>query len=361
MTEPYRLRYTNQLVGGFLLLILMLAIGFSVILLRVGDYFVQKYPYWTEISQQAATDLERGAEVLILGQYAGNVTRIGYVPGSDQVRIDFEIDAQMTGQVFTDSYVTLERQFGVGKPFITVRRGAPNGQPMVPLQPESRLRSLEGDSDRFDQVTRQIESVSESIRLIQQQLDPVLSDMRETAERFQGTLNNAVDPTLTQVNETAVSVKRTSDDVRPEMLDSLRSLRSTSETLETKIVQLVDQDLQSTLADVSRSTQELTVAARSVSTTSDAVNQDMSATLLEIRQAAQQVQQLALETRNLVRVVRAEADDLPGTTARINDTVSEAQDLVGEIRGHWLLRRYSKKSQPSEQIPPQSVRRGIQR
>ena len=54
----------------------------------VGDYFVDKSPYWIEISQDEASDLRPGTELQILGQYAGNVESIRYVPDSDQVRVD---------------------------------------------------------------------------------------------------------------------------------------------------------------------------------------------------------------------------------------------------------------------------------
>ena len=44
--------------------------------------------------------------------------------------------------------------------------------------------------------------------------------------------------------------------------------------------------------------------------------------------------------------------------AGYEDTVSDTQDLVGEIRSHPLLRRYSKQARPTPQISTSGVRGG---
>lgn len=73
MSDPYRLRYTNQAVGVFLLVILLLLIGLSVLVLRAGDYFVEQDHYWIEVPQEDIRDLYKGTEVMILGERAGEI------------------------------------------------------------------------------------------------------------------------------------------------------------------------------------------------------------------------------------------------------------------------------------------------
>ena len=368
MNEPYRLRYTNQIVGGFLVLVLLLLVGLFVVLLRAGDFLVEPKKFFVEMGQDEVGDLYQGVEVLILGQRAGTVEAVRYIGQSDRVRVEFGVDPEAGDQIFTDSYVQIERKFGVGNPILVIRRGSAGQQPPTLLQPGSELEIRESESDRVDQMARELESASEAIRRIQQQLSPTLNDISDSSDRFSESLDNSVNPAFLRVGEASESLYKTSEAIRPEALETLQAVRKSTEELEqqvesltTTIESLVQNEVQDTLAEVRESTDDISTAAKSVDQTSQDVNEDIAKTLSTLRDAAQQVQQLAEETQDLVRVVRQEANDLPGTTRRVNDTVQDAQDMVGEIRSHWLLRRYSRQGEPTSQVSPSSVRGGAAR
>jgi ABC-type transporter Mla subunit MlaD len=368
MNEPYRLRYTNQIVGAFMILVLLFVIILLVVLLRAGDFLVEQEIYWIQVPQEEVGDLHTGAEVMILGERAGAVEDIRYVDNTDQVRVELSIDPELSDQIFEDSFVRLERKFGLGTPMLVIRRGGPGQQPPVPLASGNRLGNFQGESDRVDQMSQELESVSESIRLIQQQLNPTLTDISSATDRFTGSLDNSVDPAFERIEQASESLYETSEAIRPETLETLQTVRTATENLEQrietlteKVETLVENDMRDTLVEVRESTDDVSEAAKSVGQTSADVNKDIANTLVTLRDAAEQVQQLAIETRELVRVVRKEANDLPGTTARVNDTVSDTQDLVGEIRSHWLLRRYSDQGKPSPQVSPSTIRGGSAR
>ena len=368
MNEPYRLRYTNQIVGGFLVLVLLLVVVLFVVLLRAGDFLVEPEKYYIEMDQDEVGDLYQGVEVLILGQRAGTVEAVRYIGQSDRVRVEFGIDPDQSEQIFTDSYVQIERKFGVGNPVLVIRRGSSDEQPPALLPPGSELEIKKSESDRVDQMARELESASEAIRLIQQRLSPTLEDISDSSDRFSASLENSVNPAFLRVGQASQSLYDTSEAIRPETLETLQAVRSSTEQLEThvesltkKVESLVENDMRDTLADVRKSNDDIRTAAKSVDQTSQDVNEDISKTLATLREAAQQVQQLAIDTQDLVRVVRQEANDLPGTTKRVNDTVQDAQEMVGEIRSHWLLRRYSRQGEPTRQVSPSSVRGGTAR
>jgi len=368
MNEPYRLRYTNQIVGVFLMFVLLFVIALLVVLLRARDILSEKDNYWIEISQREVSDLSRGAEVLILGERAGTVEEVRYIEQSDQVRVSLSIDAEWSDQIFEDSLVHLERKFGLGTPILVIRRGASGDRSPVPLGPGNRLANFHGETDRVDQMSRQLESVSTSIRLIQQQLAPTLTDISSAANRFSGSLDKTVDPAFTQSAKASASLYQTSEEIRPETLETLKAVRSATENLESRfekltenIEKLVEKDMRETLVEVRESTDDISAAAKSVDQTSQDVNKDVADTLATLRDAAEQVQKLAIDTQSLVRILRKGADDLPGTTARINNTADDAQELVGEIRNHWLLRRYSTHGKPTSQVSPSSIRPGVAR
>ncbi|TWU43922.1 hypothetical protein Q31b_14540 [Novipirellula aureliae] len=369
MNEPLRLRYTNQIVGVFLLILLLFVIGLSVLLLQATDYFVEQDLYWIEIAQEDVDDLYKGADVMILGERAGAVDSIRYIDGSDRIRVNLRIDPTKSADIFTDSVVLLQRRFGLGNPILVIRRAHRDGASEAQSLPAgSRLENFHGEDDRIDQMAREVATVSDSVRKIQQKLDPTLTGIEQSAKRFTSSLDDSVDPALASTRRASDSVRVTSEAVRPEVVDTMQTVRTATENLESrietltgKIEQLVEKDVRRTLADVRESTDDISEAAKGVNQSTETVSEDIAETLAALRVAAEQVQQLATETREVVRMVRKEANDLPGTTQRVNDTVSDTQELVGEVRSHWLLRRYRDQSTASEQLSPSSVRGGSAR
>jgi len=368
MNEPYRLRYTNQIVGVFLMIVLLLVIALLVVLLHARNLLTEQDNYWIEISQAQVSDLNRGSEVMILGERAGMVEEVHYIEQSDQVRVNLSIDAQWSDQIFEDSFIDLEHKFGLGTPILVIRRGGSGDRPPVPLGPGNQLVNFRGEIDRVEQMSQELESASKSIRLIQQQLSPTLTDISSAANRFSGSLEKTVDPAFSQTIKASASLYQTSEEIRPETLETLQAIRAATKNLESRfetltenVQKLVEKDMRETLVEVRESTDDISAAAKSVNQTSQDVNKDVADTLLTLRDAVDQVHKLAVDTQNLVRVLRREADDLPGTTARINNTANDAQELVGEIRSHWLLRRYTTHGKPTSQVSPSSIRPGAAR
>src|SRR6056297_2589925 len=102
MNESYRLRYTNQIVGIFLLIFLLFLFVVSVLVFRV-NFFVGPETYIVEAAEEDIGDLYTGAEVRIRGEHAGEVADIGYVPGTDQVRVELAIGRDKRCQISADS------------------------------------------------------------------------------------------------------------------------------------------------------------------------------------------------------------------------------------------------------------------
>ncbi len=357
MNEPYRLRYTNQIVGVFLLVFLLFLFVLSLLVFRVSDRFGKKDRFWIRANESEIRDLHRGAEVIILGERAGEVRSIDYDEDQRSIRVELQIDREMSDQIFEDSIIRLERKFGVGAPVLMVRRGEPDVGPPRLLAPGSEIKNFQGESDRVDQLSREVEVIAESVRKIQQSAVPSLESVDAAADRFRGSLDDTVDPAFDRTREAFESFSQTNEEVRL----ATSNLEARIDSLTRKIEALVEQDMRQTLGEVRQSSDDFSKAALSVNETSISVNQDVAQTLERMREAIDQVRILAEETRDVVQVVRREANDLPGTTARVNDTVNDTQELVGEIRSHWLLRRYSNQSTPSSQVSPSAIRGGPMR
>lgn len=358
MNEPYRLRYTNQIVGIFLLVLLLFGIVLSLFLLRAGDYIAAKNRYWVEISQDDVADLHRGAGIMMLGELAGEVDDIRYIEGTNRIRVDLKIDASRGDEIFEDSELILDRRYGVGAAVLALRRGSRGVDAPVVLPTNSQIRKFSGETDRVDQMASEVETVSDSIQQIQQKLDSV-------AARFECTLDESADPAFDKITRASDSFYETNETLRPDVLETSQTIRAATKSLESRMVDLTqkidmlfERDMRDTLAEVRESSDDFSDAAKSVNQTSEEVNQDISRTLVDMRVAIEQVRALAEESREVIQIVRQEADELPGTTERFNDTVDDTQDLVGEVRSHWLLRRYSNQPGPTQPVSPSAVRGG---
>lgn len=365
MNDPYRLRYTNQLVGTFLLVLLLFSLVVSFLVFRTKDYFAEKDLFWVDVPQQAVEGLQKGSEVMILGERAGDVESIRYIDGTSNVRVTLAIRREYSKQVFESSTVALERRFGVGAPLLVIRRGMPADGVLKELAPNSRFARFEAEEDRLDQLAREVQSVSESINKIQVKMDPTMDKIGESADTFKAGMNDDASPAFRSMGSASKSFQETNEQLRPEASETMLRIREATNNIDQKITQmtekielLVEADMRDTLKDVRGTSSDVSRAADSVETTAGDVNADVAKTLVEIRDAADKMQRLADEARDVVRVVRQESEELPGTVEQFNATVDNAQDMVGEIRSHWLLRRYTDQSRTTRQLSPSGIRAG---
>lgn len=374
MNEPYRLRYTNQIVGVFLLILLVIITVLGVAVTRVSRILVQPDHFFVDLAEQEVIDLRSGAEVTVLGKRIGQVESLDYLGGGDQVRVTLAIDPSYRSNITTDSELCLERKFGLGTLYVNIRRkaGVNRQAPGVPLEPGAVIASFRGEIDRVEQMADQVQGAGESIDKIEKKLNPTLNSIDVAANRFRGSLDNSVDPAFSQGRSAFQSVEQTSETLRADTAQTLESIRMATAKLERELSDLanqvqgvVEKDVTATLLSIKNSSDAASNAALSVAMTSsnldkktDKTNQEITATLAVMRDSLIQIQKLTNDTRELVRILRGEAEELPGTTERVNQTVGETQDLVRQLRSHWLLRRTNSDPNMSQQVSPSSIRTG---
>ena len=357
MNEVYRLRYTNQIVGVFLLLFLALIIVLSFTVFRLGNRFGAKDRFWIEASEEEVHELHPGTEVLILGKPVGEVLDLSYLEDGSGVRVDIQLTKQNTAMVFEDSVVRLERKFGVGTPVLVIRRDSRERLSAKPLAANQRILSFLPNLDRVDQLSDQVKQIRESFQEIQEVAEPTLESMRVTGERLQGSLDRAVDPAFRKSQEASDSFLQTNEQIR----ETTINLEGRVADLVGRTERMLDQDVRMTLSAIQRSNEVIEQAASQVGETSKTLDAEMIQTLSMVRETSEAIRQLAAQTEVLIEVLNEEAEDLPGTTVRVNNTMSEAQQLVQEIRSHWLLRRYRQENGTTKQLDPSSIRGGFSR
>jgi ABC-type transporter Mla subunit MlaD len=370
MNEPYRLRYTNQIVGVFLLVLLVLIaiVGFSVT--RAGRLFVTPLRYYVQLSDKDAEDLTTDTEVVVLGKPIGSIESIQYIDHSDQIRITLAIDPLYRDLITTESVLAVERKFGLGKTVIKIRRrhqadssadssvNLDNERPSVtatPLIPGATILQVEGKEDRLAQIANKVDTTGDSIDVAAKSVD----------RSFEKSVNPAAD----RVKIASESVEKTSETVRPDTILTLEVIRQSTSRLESQVSdltkalqQVVEVEMRRTLNSIENSARASERTAATIEQTSSTIGSntektqsDIAETLELLRQSIVSIQSLTNESREVVRIVRGEANQLPGTTQRINETVSDTQDLVNEVQDHWFLSGRDRKNSRTPQLSPSST------
>ncbi|MEZ6092360.1 MAG: MlaD family protein [Pirellulaceae bacterium] len=306
MNDPYRLRYTNQLVGAFLLVLLLFLLILSILIFQTNDYFVEKHLYWIEVAQQDVEGLQKGSEVLILGERAGVVESIRYVDGTSNVRVNLAIRPEFSSEIFASSSVALERRFGVGAPLLIVRRGLPEDGVLKPLPPGSRIKNFQGEEDRLDQLAREVQSVSESISKIQIELSPTLDQISSSARTFENRVEGNATPAFNKMGAASDEFAETNQTLRPQATQTMLQIQQTTNNLDQRITALtlrID-ELPDRISDTS---DDVTVAAAKVGNTTEDAGADFANTMSEVRETANEVERLADEARQVVKSFNAKA------------------------------------------------------
>ena len=246
----------------------------------------------------------------------------------------------------------------------------------VVQNPPRRLRRFVGENDRLNKISDQVAKVAESVEAIRQKTVPTLDQIGRSAD---------------QVAQTNRGVEATVEDLRPRAAATLQSIDSASKSIQGDSHQIainvndaigsvndavgtvnavVDREVRQAVDAVRQSadaTRQASVraeaaairageAAEAVRQTSENTDREVTQTLADLRQTSAEVRRLTRETLGVVRIVRDEADDLPGTADRVNDAIGQTQDLVEQIQDSWLLRKRRRPTDSPRGVSPTSLR-----
>lgn len=371
MTEPFRLRHVNQIVGGFILATLLALVAFMIYVMRVKEVFVSFLPYEMEIHQDDLDGLRQGTELYVLGHVAGRITKIEYVPQSTNLLVSMTIKETYRESLFEDSVVKLKRRFGVGEPYLEILRG-PRSDRLLPTPSDgnpTRFAIFEPEKDRLDVVETQLTKARESIQKVADAMAPALDSIREAANSAKAEVNESVGPASRQLGEASTSVAKSADGMHRKLDETLSRLEETFVLLDQRLEQLGN-----TVATIEREAQSTTESMRDAAATfSDSivqVKEEASAAMREFATASVKTQdvmdkgsdvlergrEVLEEGKEVMGDLKRETSELSGTAAKANDAAGGAREVVDGLKRHWLLRKYVKSNSPSKQAPSSGVR-----
>jgi len=198
--KPFQFRYVNEIVGGFVLLVVALLIVAVFVAGRAQGWFEPVYRIPIDFPPQGSLDLQIGSPVQILGTTVGRVEQItvdedGFMTGVLTVKGDF------FQFVRTDSRVIVKRKFGIaGDAYVEIGKGS---GPELP--PGGGLVAMK-DTDLN-------ELLQELLARIRESTVPLLESVKSAVDEYAGLGADmrAVDGPLQKILQNVESISRKID------------------------------------------------------------------------------------------------------------------------------------------------------
>ncbi len=306
--KPFQFRYVNEIVGGFVLLVVALLVAAVFVAGRAQGWFEPVHRIHIDFPSQGSLDLQVGSPVQILGTTVGKVELIevdedGFMTGEISVKGNFY------QFVRSDSQALVKKKFGIaGDAFVEITKGTG-----ADLPPGAGLVAVK-DTD------------------LNELLEQLLSQIRE----------NTV-PLLESVKHAADEYAQVATDLRsPEgplqkMLVNLESITRKIEQGEGPAGKLVGDEQM----------------AESISQIIDQVNQSIA----QLQAILKDVQGATVKLPEIASTVNSEVQDIPGTVLQTQKAIHEAERLITGIQQNWLIRKHIPRVEPTALIPVYNIPR----
>lgn len=289
MSKPFKFRYVNEIVGGFVLLVLAALVAGIILAGRAQDWFEPVYEIRLDFPEEGSLGLQRGAEVQILGATVGRVGKIR-VKDDGSMYTTLEIKGDFIRFVRADSRAIVKKKFGIaGDAFVEITQGRG-----APLEDGAVLKAV-----RDTEIT-------------------------ELAQEILQEIQNAVLPLLEEYTKLAADLR----DAEKPLMQALANIEKITRGL----------------AEGEGSAGQLLRDPKAA--------QEIEAILAEIRAILADIKETTSKLPAIAATVNAEVEALPGTIIQAQETLRESERLIEGIQRHWLIRKYVPRESLPDIIPP---------
>jgi len=292
MAKKFKFRYVNEIVGGFVLLTFLLLLAGVLVAGHAQHWFEAKYEIGLKFPAEGSMELQKGAEVMLLGAKVGSVQDIvvdddGHISGTMRVRGPF------MRFVRADSIALVKKKMVVtGDAYVELTRGT---------------------GAELPRAGGEIECVKDTE--IIQMLEEALESIRKEALNTLALVNAAI----AEYTDLAAGMNDTDG--------NLQSLLKNANGL---------------LEDVRKGPgvpAKLLNNPAMAKDVEDVVGQ-IQALMAKGNAMAADVQKVVAKLPPMADVVAGEVDNLPALTGDAQTLMRETTTLLDGLQKHWLLRKY---------------------
>ncbi len=336
MAKPLKFRYVNEIVGSFVLLVLILTIAALVMTWQAQGWFERTYEVTLICPKEGSLGLTEGSTIEILGIRVGSVQRItvndnGIIEAVGQIKGDF-----FDRFVKKDSKALVKKQFGVvGDAYVVIELGTGD-----PLPEEARKLWLQKD-------TELIELAESLVSKVENSLLKTIDEMGKAAVEYQAVGQELRNPDgnlqqfLQRLNEFADTLQRGQGLVARLLNDELMADDAHE----------IVKNVKAVLKEVEAATVDLTGAAKDAREILSEVHEILE----NAKGAVEDIKNTTIHLPAVAETVRRESQDLPGMVLQVQETLRQAEELIRGIQQHWLIRGYMTQPEPAAPIPPAAV------
>ena len=348
--QQFKFRYTNEAVGLFVLVSLLIFIAGLIYSGRVREWFNPGEKLRVLLPDDGLSGLTVGSTVEILGTKAGEVRNILINP-SEKIHADVRIDRQMAVFVRSDSKATIRRTFGIaGDAYLEITRGS--GKPL-----DWDFAVISAVSDR-----KPTDTVGEMIDEIREKVFPVIDDAQKAIQAFLKVAEELQDPDkgvqqlLTNMNSIAARVDRGEGTIGRLLTEDklIRELESLVARLDKETGRLgpVLDNLEATMQNVAAFSTQVNAQAGDIPEITRSLKETLASAEMVMKDLGQTTPQLPKIAKN----VGDTTDSLPVFVLQVQQVMVELERLIKQLQSSWLLGgRSGEVSQTAGRLSPLEV------
>ena len=327
MAKPFKFRYVNEIVGGFVLLTVALLVTGVLLVGHYQDWFTPVYRVHLIFPPQGSLDLRKGSEVKILGAVVGGVEKIK-IEDDDSMSGEMLIKGDAFRFVRTDSKVVVKKQFVVtGDAYIEIIKGS------GPRLASGGKLSVTNDTQIFEIAQQLLDQVREAVI-------PLIGQIRLTAEEYGGLASDLRSP----------------DGPLLKLTDNLGQLITSLKSSDGPLMKILG-DLQAISSGLKNGEGTAGKLLRDPAT-ADEVNRilkQVNESIAQVQKILDDVKKTTAQLPPMASRVGHETDDLPGLVLQTQETIRQSQRLIDGIQKLWPISSKISQPQPTQLIPPSDI------
>jgi len=349
--QQSKFRYTNEAVGLFVLMALLIFIAGLIYSGRVREWFNPGETLRVVLPEEGLSGLAKGSTVEILGTKAGEVRDIVINP-NEKMHADVRIDSEMAVFVRSDSRATIRKTFGIaGDAYLEITRGS--GKPL-----DWEFAVINAVSDR-----KPTDTVGDLIDEMRAKVFPIIDDTQKAIQAFLGVAEELQDPDkgvqqlLANINSITDRIERGEGTIgrlltEDKLVRDLESLIARLNTETGRLGPILD-DLQATMQNVAAFSTQFNAQSGDIPEIARSLKEALASAEMVMKDLSQTTPQLPKIAKNVGNTT----ETLPVFVLQVQQVVVELERLIKQLQTSWLLGgRSGEDSQTAGRLSPLEVK-----
>jgi phospholipid/cholesterol/gamma-HCH transport system substrate-binding protein len=339
-----KFRYTNETVGLFVLMALLIFVAGIIYSGQVRKWFNPGETLKVLLPDEGLFGLTEGSTVEILGTKAGEVREIVISP-DQKIHANVRIDSDMAVFVRSDSKATIRKTFGIaGDAYLEITRGT--GEPL-----DWNYAVLTVESDR-----KTSDTLSEMIEEMRAKVLPVIDDAHKAILMLTTVAKDLQDPDK-GVQQLLANLSSITDKIdRGEgALGRLLTEDKLVRDLEGVIARMgpIMDDLKKTMQNVSEFSTQLNLQTGDI----PEITRRLKEIMASMERVMKDIRQTTPQLPKIVKNVGDTTETVPVLVLQVQQVMVELERLIQQLQSSWLLGGGTgRPSQTDTRISPLEIR-----